>query len=402
MTKMMEIPSFSCEVLYRLSNITSQEKSWKKLLDDLLAYSHKVFVVDNLAVYLTDGASDRLEVVYAKAFGRGKSGEAEVSWGEDIASQVCQEKKTICDEPPKTDNDNRLNFPLTLAMPVSPFPGQNGAVVFIRFGGPHFSDQEKIYANYLHQQINFVLQKKVLQEFSKKIKKQLGMSELQQNFINTISHELRNPLGFIKGYTTTLLREDTEWDANTQTDFLRIIDRETNHLQELIDNLLDSSRLQSGQMKFDRQIVSIEGLIRDEVSRAQINFPDLCVHFDFDTSIQPIYADPNRLAQVFDNLINNSIKYAPGAEIFISVNQLNKKIIIDFRDTGPGISEKYLDQIFDRFFRDPDQSLKVHGSGLGLSICKEIIEYYSGEIIAISPPGQGLAFSIQLPVDSKK
>jgi len=155
-------------------------------------------------------------------------------------------------------------------------------------------------------------------------------------------------------------------------------------------------------MKFDRQIVSIEGLIRDEVSRAQINFPDLCVHFDFDASIQPIYADPNRLAQVFDNLINNSIKYAPGAEIFISVNQLNKKIIIDFRDTGPGISEKYLDQIFDRFFRDPDQSLKVHGSGLGLSICKEIIEYYSGEIIAISPPGQGLAFSIQLPVDSKK
>lgn len=398
MPRSVQSPTFSSETLYALSNIAAQEKSWKPLLDDLLTFSHDEFLVDNLAIYMTDGANNRLEVVYAKAFGRGKSGEADVSWGEALASQVAQEMKTICDEPDSTDKDNRLNFPFTLAMPLSPISSEFGAIVFIRFGGPHFNSQEITYANYLRQQINFILQKKILQEFSNRIKKQTDISELQQNFINTISHELRNPLGFIKGYTTTLLREDTKWDTSTQTDFLRIIDRETNHLEELIDNLLDSSRLQSGQMRFDNQIVSIEGLIRDEVSRAQINYPDLIVHFDFDPLIQPIHGDPDRLAQVFDNLINNSLKYAPGAEIYIAVHQEKNQIFVDYQDAGPGISEKYLNQIFNRFFRDPEQSIKVHGSGLGLSICKEIIEHHSGEIIASSPPGQGLTFSIRLPV----
>lgn len=398
MARSVQSPTYTCETLYALSNIAAQEKSWKFLLDDLLTFSHDEFLVDNLAIYMTDGTNKRLEVIYAKAFGRGKSGEADVSWGEDLATQVAQELKTVCDEPESTNNDNRLNSPFTLAMPLSPISNEFGAVVFIRFGGPHFNPQEITYANYLRQQINSILQKKLLQEFSKRIKKQTDISELQQNFINTISHELRNPLGFIKGYTTTLLREDTKWDTSTQTDFLRIIDRETNHLEELIDNLLDSSRLQSGQMRFDNQIVSIEGLIRDEVSRAQINNPDLVVHFNFDPLIQPIHGDPDRLAQVFDNLINNSLKYAPGAEIFIAVHQERNLILIDYQDAGSGISEKYLDQIFNRFFRVPEQSIKVHGSGLGLSICKEIIEHHSGEITASSPPGHGLTFSIRLPV----
>ncbi|MHC1741310.1 MAG: ATP-binding protein [Anaerolineaceae bacterium] len=391
---------FSCATLYSLSEISSQAKPWKLLLDSLLAFSRKELVVDNLAIYLTDSSSNRLEVIYAKAFGRGKSGEADVSWGEALASQVAQEMKTINDEPEEFKGEDRLNFPFSLAMPLLPFQNCNGAVVYIRFGGPSFTQIEKTYAAFLTHQIEAILQRKLLREFSDKLKKQSDMRELQQNFINTISHELRNPLGFIKGYTTTLLREDTNWDTGTQTDFLRIIERETNHLQELIDNLLDSSRLQSGQMLFDNQLLRIEALIRDEISRAQVNNPNLIVHLDLDSTLQPIQGDPNRLSQVIDNLIINSIKYAPGAEIFITVRQLSQQIMIDFRDTGPGISEKYLDQIFNRFFRNPDQSLKIHGSGLGLSICKEIIEHHSGEITASCPPGWGLTFTIHLPVQA--
>ena len=367
------------------------------MLDDLLTYSRNEFVVDNLAIFLTDSKSKRLEVIYAKAFGRGKSGEADVSWGESIANQVTLDMKPICDEPLEITDDDRIKFPFTLAIPLMPFPDFPGAIVFIRFGGPHFSPEEIKYAAFLNHQVNVILQKKMLQEFFEKLKEQSNMAELQGNFINTISHELRNPLGFIKGYTTTLLREDTEWDANTTTDFLRIIERETNHLQELIDNLLDSSRLQSGQMNFDNQVVSLDALIRDEVSRALINNPNLSVHIDLDPSLQPILGDSNRLAQVIDNLISNSLKYAPGAEIFITVRQIKEEVIIDFRDTGPGVDEKYLNQIFNRFFRDPGQAIKVHGSGLGLSICKEIIEHHAGEIIASSPPGWGLIFTIHLP-----
>lgn len=89
--------NFSYETLYALSNIASGEKSWKLLLDDLLTYSRNEFVVDNLAIFLTDSKSKRLEVIYAKAFGRGKSGEADVSWGESIANQVTLDMKPICD-----------------------------------------------------------------------------------------------------------------------------------------------------------------------------------------------------------------------------------------------------------------------------------------------------------------
>jgi signal transduction histidine kinase len=381
-----EFTDFSIETLYKLSEIASANKSWKVTLDELLTFSRKKFIVDNLAIYLTDFDTRRLDVVYAKAFGRGKSGEADVSWGEQISNRVVNERKMVLEKPESDPGSERLAHPYILGVPIQPYAELPGALVMIRFGGPDFNEAAIQYAAYLGFVVNNILAKKVLAEYAKKNEAQSSMTHLQENFINTISHELRNPLGFIKGYTTTLLREDTKWDSNIQNDFLKIIERETNHLQELIDNLLDSSRLQSGQMKFDTQLVRIDALIRDEVSRAMVNHPDLVVHTDFGSGIQPLYGDPNRLAQVIDNLLANSVKYAPGAEIRITVRQARNKVMVDYRDAGPGISEKYLDQIFTRFFRDPDQSIKVHGSGLGLSICKEIIERHSGEITASVPP----------------
>jgi len=401
MKKSTETSHFSQEILYSLSEIGSQNKPMKNLLDELLNCSRDFFVVDNLAIYLLEDDSKRVDVIYAKAFGRGKAGEADVSWGVTVGNQVIQEKGSVYDEPAQIDTNDRLNSPFTLGLPLRTSAAINGAIVFIRFGGPRFTPEETNFAVYLSHQVEGILQKNLLQECSEKISKQTSMTELQQNFINTISHELRNPLGFIKGYTTTLLREDAQWDSNTQNEFLRIIERETNHLQELIDNLLDSSRLQSGQMRFDTQIVGIDSLIGDEVKRALINNPDLIFHLDFDPNLQSILGDPDRLAQVFDNLINNSIKYAPGAEIFIAVHQERSRVKIDFRDMGPGISEQFLGLIFNRFFRNPNQSLKIHGSGLGLSICKEIIEHHSGQIIASSPPGSGLSFTIYLPSISR-
>jgi len=397
MQAIQAMTDLSIETLYQLCDICTGEKEWKLLLDDLLSFSRKFFIVDNLAIYLTDTNSQRLEVVYARSFGRGKSSEADVSWGEAVASRVVSSKKMIIEKPEKIIKEERLTNPFIMGVPFQPFICNPGALVIIRFGGPDFSEEDTRYVSFLRTQVANILAKKLLSEFEEKVKTQSSVRQLQENFINTISHELRNPLGFIKGYTTTLLREDAKWDATTQMDFLRIIDRETNHLQELIDNLLDSSRLQSGQMKFDTQLVRMDALIRDEVSRALVNHPDLLVHMDFDSGIQNIKGDPNRLAQVIDNLLGNSIKYAPGAEIYITVKQTRDQVVIDYRDTGPGISEKYLPNLFTRFFRDPEQSIKVHGSGLGLSICKEIIERQSGEITASVPQGWGLTFTIHLP-----
>jgi signal transduction histidine kinase len=396
------------QTLFQLNSIAAGKKDWKSLLDDLLVYSRKYFIVDNLAIYLSHfDKSQRMDVVYAKSFGRGKSSGADVSWGVQVSNRVISENSVVIDRPQPKPGDERLSNPYILGIPFKPSDELPGVLVIIRYGGPDYTEKEVEYASFLASQISFILAKKTIGEYAHAVEMQSSVAQLQENFINTISHELRNPLGFIKGYTTTLLREDTEWDINTQNDFLRIIERESNHLQELIDNLLDSSRLQSGQMKFDNQVVRIDTLIRDEVCRAQVNHPNLVVQMDFDPGIRPLTGDPNRLAQVFDNLLGNSIKYAPGAEIVITVKQARNRVMIDYRDKGSGISEKHLPQLFTRFFRDPDQSIKVHGSGLGLSICKEIIERHGGEITASVPPGWGLTFTIHIPnstvvVESKK
>jgi len=393
----LALNDFSAETLYSVCLAASANKNWKELLDDVLTLSRKYFIVDNLAIFLTEPESHRIDVIYAKSFGRGKSAEADVSWGETVANQVVLNQEIHLERPASSNNPDRFAQPYILATPLRPTEQTPGAVAFIRFGGPDYTPESIQYATYLSYHVSAILQKKMLQETTKKLADKSSEKQLQESFINTISHELRNPLGFIKGYTTTLLREDTRWDTTTQTDFLKIIDRETNNLQELIDNLLDSSRLQSGQMKFDSQIVRVDALIRDELSRAQVNHPGLQIHLDFEEPVHTIEGDPRRLAQVLDNLISNSIKYAPEKDIFITTRNTKNFLVIDYRDAGLGVSEKFLPDLFTRFFRDPEQSIKVHGSGLGLSICKEIIEHHNGEINASCPPGWGLVFSIRLP-----
>jgi signal transduction histidine kinase len=125
--------------------------------------------------------------------------------------------------------------------------------------------------------------------------------------------------------------------------------------------------------------------------------PALIVNTDFDNNLMPIQGDPHRLAQVFENLLANAAKYAPGSEVLITINQEGNHAHISISDKGPGIPEQYIPSLFTRFFRVPDQSPNVHGSGLGLFICKQILEAHQGEISATSILGQGTTFHILLP-----
>ena len=221
--------------------------------------------------------------------------------------------------------------------------------------------------------------------------------QLQEDFIHALTHELRSPLGFIKGYATTLLRSDAEWNKATQKEFLEIIDHETDQLEELIENLLDSARLQSGQFLFNFQPIRIEAVLNDVIQRNQVNQPSLEIQTKFANSIPAIQGDPRRLAQVFENLINNSIKYAPNSKIEIEITPKANGVQVVFRDNGHGIPEKYLPFIFDRFFRNPEESVSIHGSGLGLYICRQIIQAHQGSIKVDSKSKKGTKFTIFLP-----
>jgi signal transduction histidine kinase len=390
------------EKVKQIYKITSRSADWKSAIDQVLIFSRPYFIFDNIAVYFSPSSSDRTDVIFARATGRGRSKEADVSWGETIASRVVTEKKLIIEEPERRPQAERLLAPHILGLPLFISNALTGALIFVRFGGPPFEEGSLDFASFLADQVTSVLRRKSLDDLELELEKQRTFTSLQGDFINTISHEIRNPLGFIRGYTTTLLREDTDWDKKTQHDFLEIIDRETKNLTELIDDLLDSSRLQSGKMNFNFQPLSLDSIIRDEVSRAVVNNPGLIVRVEISDDLPMIRGDARRIAQVIDNLLDNSQKYAPGKIISVKAHCSNGYVVIEYNDQGPGIDQKFMPLVFSRFFRVPDTSLQIRGSGLGLSICKQIIESHNGLMEVTSTPGKGLTFLVRLPLERGK
>ncbi len=387
----------NCSDFYTLSIIASSTEPWKILLEKLFSTARSHFIFDNLVIYGPGEETNPTDVLYARAVGRGKSAEADVAWGSSIVNRVVLENKEIVETPRENKQIDRLKLPYILGLPVPIAPSIVGVLVFIRYGGPDYLEDQIEFAQFIATIVSSILRQKYLTDYAENLETEKSTSKLQFDFVNTISHELRNPLGFIKGYTTTLLRDDAQWDRNVQIDFLQIIERETNNLSELIDNLLDSSRLQSGQMKFNYQVVRINSLLKDEINRALIIDPGRNIELVCEPDVPTIQADTRRLAQVFENLLSNSRKYAPNAAVKIIVTNDTNSINIKFIDNGPGIPTAYISKIFTRFFRIPERSMDVHGSGLGLSICKQIIEMHKGEIKAESSEA-GTTFLIKLPI----
>lgn len=384
--------------LYEISRIVTQTTEWKPALNEIASLVRSIFIFDNLVVYLADPARHDLDVMYARAMGRGRSAEADIAWGEIVANQIMDNPVTILQEPSADTSVNRLERPYILGIPLQVGARALGAIIFIRFGSPPFESETIRLAEFIAQQIALLVERQYLQQAYAVLEQQNQEARLQEDFISTITHELRTPLGFIKGYTTTLLRSDTNWDQETQQEFLRIIDQEADRLQELIENLLDSARLQSGNLRMDFQAVRLETLVKSVADRVRVHHPDLDVHTEPENHGTLIRGDPKRLGQVFENLLNNAVKYAPGSGVWVTIEPIeNEGVVIHVEDHGPGIPQRYLPHIFDRFFRNPELEPYIHGSGLGLFICKKIIQAHQGNINATSTVGKGTTFHISLP-----
>jgi signal transduction histidine kinase len=241
-----------------------------------------------------------------------------------------------------------------------------------------------------------LLERKHLQQKNKTLEQELRLKRLQDDFVATISHELRTPLGFIKGYATTLLREDTSWSDEARREFLTIIDDETDRLKELIDNLLDSSRLQSGTLRMEFQPMQLDTILKDVCLRARSFNGNQEIELNFEKSGVYVQVDPTRIAQVIENLLSNARKYAPGSKVKINLKQEKNLAHIRVRDFGPGIEPDHLDHIFNRFYRVPNGNTSVRGTGLGLFICRRIIDAHNGVIFAESTPGEGTTIHIKL------
>jgi len=385
------------EICYRIGTVIWQEESWQKAIGTLIKEIRPYFIFDHIVVYLIDPMTLNLEAAFAKATGRGKTAEADAAWGEILANQVVESREKILLAPDERDQENRLRRPYTLGVPLTTVREIFGAIIFIRFGGPQFTPEHVAFAEYLSRELSLQMLREKIKRERDHLEFQYRIFQVQEDFISTVSHELRTPLGFIKGYTTTLLRTDTHWDSVVQQEFLTIIDQETDRLQDLLANLLDSAKLQSGQIMMNFQVVRLDALMNDLITRTKLHHPDVQMDVRVKSPIKTIQADPKRLIQIFENLIGNAIKYAPGSPIHLSINGTETGVRIRVRDEGPGIPEKFADRIFERFFRIPDLRPDIHGSGLGLFICKQIVQAHSGEIRMTSKVGEGTTFEIVLP-----
>jgi len=391
----METQGFS--YIHELLKTALEAGDPRASIENFLSILRQQFVFDNVAVYIHDEKTNTLEIVYARAVGRAKNAEADAAWGETFAGQVVAKRKVLLQDPDSAiSKDDRLRQAYLLGIPLRADGLIGGALVFVRFGGPPYEQDHLIIGSLVGEILSMMFERQAWKKMHEELHDLKLQMQLQEDFVSTISHELRTPLGFIKGYSTSLLRKDTSWDQETQQEFLTIIDEEADRLSLLIENVLESARLQSRTLPLRFQPLRLDSVIRDVVTRLRARYKDLNVNLEL-ISTPPIQGDGVRIAQVFDNLFMNAIKYAPGSPIHVGLQQVEQHLIVSVTDQGSGIPQESLPLIFDRFYRV--RSERATGTGLGLYICKQIINAHRGKIWAESTFGQGTTFLIDLPIN---
>ncbi len=222
--------------------------------------------------------------------------------------------------------------------------------------------------------------------------------ELKSTFISVISHELKTPVALIKGYASTLRRDDVKWDRKIVDESLQVIEEEADRLSEYIENLLDTTRLQASGLGLKRTDVQIADVIHHVANRMQTQTSKHKIVVEIPEPLPIVLADDARLNQVISNLISNSIKYAPGGEIRIKAVKSKGYNIVCISDDGPGIDPNDAPFVFDRFYRSPDATRQTKGAGLGLFLAKSIITAHDGRIWIDPVAGKGARVCFSLPV----
>ncbi len=227
--------------------------------------------------------------------------------------------------------------------------------------------------------------------------------EDRSTFISVISHELQTPIAIIKGYASTLARVDAHYDDRTLHSRLVAIEEEADRLNKLVGNLLYASRIQANGLQMDIASLDLDHLIRGVVRRLQAKSPEVQVTLAIPERLPTVMADRERIEEVLQNLLDNAVKYSPGRpEITVTCNATGEEVIVSISDMGMGIPLREQEQIFDRFQRAVKPMMQATpGAGLGLYICRVIVEAHGGRIWVESTLRQGSTFSFSLPREEK-
>ena len=300
------------------------------------------------------------------------------------------------------------DFPDSVArdrLAVLPLRGPSGLLGMLTLGrkeGEVLIAEERMIVAAICDQIAVAVENTRLAEELRRLEARHEVQRMRTELISAVSHELRTPLGFIKSYATTLLRDDAPIEQQTRRHFLEIIDEETDKLEHMIDELLDASRLQAGRLPIERKRVALTELVAHAVDKTHPTLEatgrTLTLHLPDDEI--PVLADPLRIEQVLDNLLENAARYSrPGSRIEIGVLAEDGHALVSVTDRGDPVPSAELEQIFEPFYRGRNaQQTGIRGAGLGLAICRGIIDAHGGEIWGENGPDDTTTFILTLPL----
>jgi signal transduction histidine kinase len=225
-----------------------------------------------------------------------------------------------------------------------------------------------------------------------------SLERMRRELVANVSHELKTPITALRAHLENLLDGVEEPDPET----LQVMLSQSERLTRLVDQLLDLSRLESGELPLRRVDVGLRALVSDVLSEVEVvrTGREVRVEDRVPEDLSPVFADPERLHQVLFNLLDNAVRFTPpGGEVVVSAHHVDGRCEVSVADTGPGISAEHLPRLFERFYRvDPARSRDDGGTGIGLAIARSVVEAHGGRIRAASEVGRGSVFTFDLPV----
>ena len=286
--------------------------------------------------------------------------------------------------------------PPELIVPIEAARGVLGEIRLWR-AAPAISSSEKRLFQTFASQGALALERAWLAQSESRARVLEESDQLKSAILSSVSHELRTPLATIKAAASSLRGKEVNWDSPARADLVAAIDDEADHLNMLVGNLLDMSRIESGALKPKREWNILPEIVGSVLVRMKRLAEAHRIEVDVPESLPLVPVDYVQMEQVFTNLVSNSLKYAPANTVVCIRAQVEGAVIhVQVSNQGPQVPAEHLERIFDKFYRITAAD-RVTGTGLGLSICKGIIEAHGGHIWAENV-SDGLAFNFILPL----
>jgi signal transduction histidine kinase len=368
---------------------------------------------------LLDPTDGMLEVAAAQGYHAAAMRRIRVAAGEGMSGRAFQTGETCVYATPEAIEEVRANLTpanrelfatatkglsqpqSAVGMPLITGNKKVGALILESRSRPNaFASEDLPFLSAVADLIALSIENARLREELQAVQALSEANRLKAELISTLAHEMRTPLTSIKGYSTALLMEEADFDADSQREFLNIIDEECDILQDLIRDLLESSIIDAGLLRLQPQPVRLPRLTNDVVDDITRRTSKHRFVVDFPDDFPIVDADPQRIVQVLRNLLDNAVKYSPDGGLVVVRGEVREsEVVVSVADQGVGIAPEYLNRLFEKFFRVKwGLGRHVVGSGLGLPIARTILESHGGRIWAESQMGQGSTFYCTLPL----